>query len=251
MREHPARAEPGGAGRPVPAGLGEYVLAGSTLAYGVALGRLIPQKWHVPANVTAALVAVAAARRSGASAADCGLSRQAAGRGVRGGTAAAGVIAAVVASGSLADRTRRLFLQEQIAGHDGARALYEVLVRIPVGTALAEEVLFRGALLGVMLRRHPAGLAVALSSLCFGVWHVTPTMASLRSAAVGRAAHGRAGAPAAVAGVVGMTTAAGAGFAALRLRSGSVLAPAVAHAALNATAYLVARLAGRSGSAPA
>jgi len=228
-----------------PARLDEAVFVGGTLAYGIALQRVIPERWHVAANLAAALASLAVARRAGASSADCGL----AGGSVRCALGAGGAAAAVISAGivviSLPDRCRTLFSDERITGHGGGRAVYEVLVRIPVGTALSEEVLFRGAMLGVMLRRHSAAAAVAWASLCFGLWHVPPTLASLRSAALGRDTRDRVGAIAAVAAVVAVTAAAGAGFAALRLRSGSVIAAALAHAALNATAYVVARSAGR------
>ncbi len=48
--------------------------------------------------------------------------------------------------------------------------------------------------------------------------------------------------------VVLVTAMAGAGFAVLRLRLRSVAAPALAHAALNSMAYLVARRAGQRES---
>lgn len=228
-----------------PTALDAAVLAGGTLAYGIAAQRVIPERWHVPANVAAALASVMVGRRAGVSAADCGLGGGTVRRGLSTGSAAAVVVSAGIVAISVPDHVRALFSDERITGHGRGRAVYEVLVRIPVGTALAEEVLFRGALLGVMLRRHAAPASVALVSLCFGAWHVPPTMASLRSAALGRGARGRVGATASVAAVVAVTAAAGAGFAALRLRSGSVIAPALAHMSVNATSYLVARSAGR------
>jgi membrane protease YdiL (CAAX protease family) len=44
-----------------------------------------------------------------------------------------------------------------------------------------------------------------------------------------------------VAGTVAATTAAGVGFSLLRLRSGSVLAPVIVHAAINSSAFIAAR----------
>ena len=228
-----------------PTRLDEAVLASGALAYGVMLQTVIPERWHVPANAAAAVAAVAVARRAGASSADCGLAGGALRRGLGAGGAVAAAAAAGIVSISLSSRTRALFSDERITGHGGARAVYEVLVRIPVGTALGEEVLFRGALLGVLLRRHGTAAAVARASLCFGLWHVPPTLPSLRSSVLGRQAQGRVGAIAAVAAVVTVTAAAGTGFAVLRLRTGSVAAAVLAHAAVNATAYLVARSARR------
>lgn len=209
-----------------------------TLAYGLALQAVIPERWHVPANLAAALAAFA--RRAGASAADCGLAGGAVRHGLgAGGAAAAGIVAGIAAI-SLSSRTRALFSDERITGHRGGRAVYEVLVRIPVGTALGEEVLFRGALLGVLLRRHGTAAALARALLCFGLWHVPPTLPSLRSSVLGQHATGRVGGIPALVAVVAVTAVAGTGFAALRLRAGSVIA-ALAHTAVNAAAYLVAR----------
>lgn len=244
MGEKGAGRAGGGAGR-APAMLDEAVLVGGTLAYGLVLQRVIPDRWHVPANVAAVLASAAVARGAGASFADCGLSRDALRPSLSAGAAAAAVIGAGVMLAALPGRTRGLFSDDRVTGHGGKRAVYEALVRIPAGTALSEEVLFRGVMLGVMLRRHSVPVAVARSSLCFGVWHVLPAMASLRGAAIHRGVSGRAGAAAAVTGVVAMTAAAGAGLAVLRLRAGGVAAPVLAHAALNATAYLVARRTGR------
>lgn len=51
--------------------------------------------------------------------------------------------------------------------------------RIPRGTALGEEAMFRGALLGLFLRRHTRPTAVLASSTRFGLWHVLPTLDTL------------------------------------------------------------------------
>ena len=49
---------------------------------------------------------------------------------------------------------------------------YESLARIPVGTAVFEEVAFRGVLPGLIARTTTEPAAVGLSSLLFGLWHV-------------------------------------------------------------------------------
>ena len=46
--------------------------------------------------------------------------------------------------------------------------------------AAAEEIAFRGALLGLLLRRHRRATAVASSSLLFGLWHLLPTLPAMR-----------------------------------------------------------------------
>jgi hypothetical protein len=224
----------------------EALFGGCALGYGVLLHHVIPEKWHVPVNVAAALGSIAMARRAGASVSDCGVSSADLGAGLRTGGAAAAVVSGCILAAALPRPTRRLFAEDRITAHKPSRAVYEVLVRIPLGTAFSEEAIFRGAMLGVMLRRRPCQSAVVRASLWFGVWHVLPTLASLRSALLGKRFNGRVKAALAVSGVVGITAGAGTALAALRLRSRSVVAPVLAHAALNATAYLVARRAGRT-----
>ena len=53
--------------------------------------------------------------------------------------------------------------------------IYQTAVRIPLGTALFEELLFRGLLYGAFLRVSGHRGAILGSSAVFGVWHVRPT----------------------------------------------------------------------------
>jgi membrane protease YdiL (CAAX protease family) len=110
---------------------------------------------------------------------------------------------------------------------------------------MAEELIFRGALLGLYMQRHRPWVAVAMSSAVFGVWHVLPTIDSLGTNP------GAAGAAdsiflqsAAVAFIVLATGVAGAFFSWLRLRSGSILAPWLTHAGFNSIGYLGSRIEG-------
>lgn len=244
-RARSAAGPAGGSGR-TPGLLDEAALAGAAMAYGLA-HRVIPKRFYLSANVVAALASVTGAWRAGASLADCGLGRGTLRRSLGVGAAASAAVSAGVILAAMPVRTRELFSHDRVAGHGDRQAIYEALVRIPVGTALSEEVIFRGAMLGVMRRRHSAAAAITASSLCFGVWHALPALESLRDAAIHRHVSVRAGEAAAIAGAVAVTGAAGACFAALRLWTGSVIAPVMAHAALNATAYLVTRRVGAEG----
>ena len=139
-----------------------------------------------------------------------------------GASGSAAVVAggAVVAAAAL-PATRELFRDRRLSGVGRAEAAYQVAVRIPLATALAEELMFRGALLALFRRRRSTAAAVLWTSLLFGAWHVLPTIDDYPGSPAGAGA--------------------GAGLAWLRLRSGSVLAPALAHAALNVSAYLAGR----------
>lgn len=133
----------------------------------------------------------------------------------------------------LFERGRRLLRDERLAGIEGWRAAYQVLVRIPVGTALVEELVFRGVLLGAWL---PLGTseAVIASSLVFGLWHVAPTAILARTNRLP---------PVVVPGGVMLTAWVGIFFGWLRIETGSLTSPFLIHAlfnSLSAAAALVA-----------
>jgi uncharacterized protein len=221
----------------------ELVASAALLGWNLAINRLVPSAAYVPANLAVAGLSVLAARRWGVPAAGMGLARDRLARGLRVGLAASVPVVAVVALGALLPATRRFFLDERATTVEAGQVLYQTLVRIPLGTAVAEETLFRGALLGLLLQRHPRRRAVAVSSVLFGCWHVLPTLATLRlnpaGAAVGDDPLRTAGA---VLASVAATAVAGLGFTWLRLRGGSLAAPVVVHAALNSSAFAAARL---------
>ena len=106
-----------------------------------------------------------------------------------------------------------------------------------------------GSLLGLFTQRHSPATAAWMTSILFGVCHVLPTLRTLPMNPAGARVRGnlkRTGGAALAA--ITATTLGGYGLAWLRCRSGSVAAPAVAHATLNATAYLAARFVVRAAS---
>jgi membrane protease YdiL (CAAX protease family) len=217
------------------------------LAAGVLLGyhAAVHERWspgaRLAANLAAAASAVGVAAAAGLTLDEMGLSIEQAGRGLVYGTLVSLPIAAAIASVARAPRAGAFFADQRAANLSRRGAAYEMFVRIPFETGLSEEVLFRGVHLGMTRRLHPPPWAVARTSAAFGLWHVLPAIASLRRTDLGAAYAGsssrRAGA---IAATVIATALAGAVFALLRLRSGSVLAPAVVHSTLNATALACA-----------
>jgi uncharacterized protein len=182
------------------------------------------------------------------SVAELGLDPGAFGEGVRWGrlVVLAAAVAVALAAG-FGDRFRPIaaLLADRRAALSFHELVMAVLVRIPLGTALFEEVLFRGVLLGVFLSVGSVSFAVAWSSVAFGLWHVAPTIVALR--ANGVAPRSRAGRRA-VGGAVLVTGLAGVGFALLTLASGSLLAPFLAHWAVNAFGLLAAAVSQTSPS---
>jgi membrane protease YdiL (CAAX protease family) len=78
-------------------------------------------------------------------------------------------------------------------------------------------------------------LAVTVSSLVFGLWHIVPTMQLADLRGTPRTTTTLAG--------VAVTTVAGVIFCALRLASGSLLAPVLLHLATNCLGAVAARAA--------
>jgi membrane protease YdiL (CAAX protease family) len=193
-------------------------------------------------NLATAAGLTAFASQAGCSRADLGIRAEDAGQGLRVGLGAAVVVRGAVATAATLPATRELFRDRRVSAVGRAEAAYQVTVRIPLATALAEEMLFRGVLLALFRQRHSAAAAVLWTSLLFGAWHVLPTIDHYQgNPASDLIADAGRGQRLAVLVTTLSTAGAGAVFAWLRLRSRSVLAPILAHAALNVSAYLAGR----------
>ena len=104
--------------------------------------------------------------------------------------------------------------------------------RIVVATGIGEELLFRGAVYGLAARASRT-LAVMLSSIAFGWWHVVDALHAIHRVWPAAVAVGF------VAGTVALMTLVGvAVFAPLRRVSGSAWGPALLHASWNLGATL-------------
>lgn len=220
----------------------EWAMAVTSLALNALVNGPLPARYHVPASLAACATVSALAARSGAGIEEQGLSLRRVPRGFLYGLAAALPIVTGLGAGLCFERSRTFYREDFVAGASAGQAAYEALVRIPFGTALSEELIFRGALLGVFSRYHRDLLATAVCSLLFGLWHIAPTLSRIDAAGAGKSPCQKA---ALVAGSVGVTTAAGFMLAWLRLRSGSIVAPWIAHSAANATGYAGVQLAAR------
>lgn len=157
------------------------------------------------------------------------------------GTTLAVVVASVIVVAALVPATRDLFVDDRAGGAGIAGLLYQAVVRIPLGTAVFEEVAFRGVLLALFLRTMSPLRAVSWSSVLFGLWHVVPAWESLggNDAAAGVTADGF-GRAVGILGAVVATTIAGYLFCWLRLRADSLVSPLVAHVSTNSLAFTAA-----------
>lgn len=199
---------------------------------------------YVPVNLLAAGALLVAVRALGWSWAELGLARSALPAGLRWGGACAAVVAAGYAVAVAVPASREALAGGRDAASSTADVLDQVLVRIPLGTVVWEEIAFRGVLLGVLLRWLSPKVAVGASAVVFGLWHIRPALGGLPVDGVAEETSGRG--LSVVLTCVAMT-AAGAFLGWLRLRSGSTLAPAMLHLSTNAFGTLAAVAAHRWG----
>jgi len=206
------------------------------------LGLLGPpgDAWVSVSLLTGALVLIA--WTAGATRADLGLGLADTRAGVLYGAAAAGIVLLVLIVAAAIPATNG-FLHDSRAQISGGRMLYELAVPILLLTAIPEEFAFRGVLLGSALRLWGPWRASLITSALFGLWHIAPTVHTMSdNAAVAGASASLAGQVLVVFGSVAVTFLAGLVFCWLRLRSGSLIAPVMAHVATNGLALTVAWL---------
>jgi uncharacterized protein len=171
---------------------------------------------------------------------EMGLAKERTSAGLKWGAGAFFVVAAVLLAGVLLSEMVPLIatlLQDERASMFADDLWYVTLIRIPLGTAVFEEVAFRGVLLAAAMRVTSRWLAVGATSFVFGLWHIPPTMVARWINDVSAASLVGLGT---IVGAVLVTTLSGFGFAWLRLASGSLLAPILAHCATNSLALVAA-----------
>ena len=177
---------------------------------------------------------------TGATRADLGLERQYLRSGLLYGAGAFGLVFLVLVIGAVIPATNG-FLHDSRAQISGSRMLYELAVSILLLTAIPEEFAFRGVLLGSALRLWGPWRASLITSALFGLWHIVPTLHTMRdNRAVSFASASIIGESLVVLGSVAVTFVAGLVFCWLRLRSRSLVAPVMAHFATNGLALAVA-----------
>jgi membrane protease YdiL (CAAX protease family) len=210
------------------------LVLGLTVGVNVVRSTWVPDvgdPWiTIALGVAVGLVAGAAAM----SAAELGLDRASVPSGLRWGMGVVGVIAAGLLLALVVPDLRSL-LEDDRAEISLRSMLWRTVVVIPVATVLVEELLFRGVLLGLLQRLLSAGRALAACAAVFGLWHLLPVW---RGGGAGELAEG--GSIGAVAGTFVATFAAGLGFGWLRQRSGSLVAPVLAHIGTNSLTFAAA-----------
>jgi uncharacterized protein len=166
---------------------------------------------------------------------DLGLRRDTMSAGLAWGFGAFGFVFLVLLLAALLPATNG-FLHDSRAAISGGRMIYDLFVSILLGTVVPEEFAFRGVLHGAAVRTFRRWRAVLLTSALFGLWHIAPTLHTMSDNQTVR------NTPTAivVVGAVAATFVAGVIFSWLRLRSDSLIAPAIAHFATDGLALAFA-----------
>jgi uncharacterized protein len=208
------------------------------LAVAKVVDRAVPGA-HVAVGLGLIACLLAIARAQGLTTADLGLARSSWPAGLRWGAAAAALVGTAYALAYVTGPVREALPDGQ--GGLGRAALWTVLVVIPLGTVLPEELAFRGLLLALLGRRYGQLTASLLSSGLFGLWHVLPSLAGGTANATMASVVGAdaAGTMVRVVVTVVFTSLAGVVLCWLRRRSGSLLAPVLAHWTVNGLGVIV------------
>lgn len=189
-------------------------LAGALVGWSFTAGIEKPWRRH-PAAQAAYGTALAALAR-----APLGLRPPAVRSGLRAGIAVAGAVVAGVALTTLVPRVRAAMVERDMPSRPGRW----LGVEIPLGTVWSEEMAFRGALATVAAEAFGPTRGRLLQAATFGLTHVPDALGT--------------GEP--VVCTVVATGLAGWIFAVLAERSGSLLAPILAHLAINESGALAA-----------
>ena len=211
-------------------------------AHNLLVHRVLRPPADAALNLASAISLASFALRSGCTPAELGLDRADLRRGLRTGAIASVCCSASVGLAAALPSTRRFFLDARFRGMSRKETLYHAGLRIPVATALAEEILFRSALHALFAREHSLRTAMTWTSFTFGLWHILPTLDTFEGNPASHSVQDpvRARLMAAL-GTAVATAGAGFFFSFLRLRSRSVAAAVLAHATINIVALVIGK----------
>ena len=210
----------------------------SLAVYNLVQNTLLRKRGYVIGNLAATGIALLWARRSGLEWDDLGMDSKHLVKGI-----ALGTLASASASGSAVaignhENVQTVVDDERLKGLESGEIRYRLMVRFPLGTALFEEVLFRGVLPAVF-RHHTSARADLISAGAFAAWHVIPTAHAVSSNSRGRSLSRNRKATLVLVGSAAAGLA-GLGLSGMRRASSSLAAPWMTHATFNGLAFLKA-----------
>ncbi|HEU4319728.1 MAG TPA: CPBP family intramembrane glutamic endopeptidase [Acidimicrobiia bacterium] len=221
-------------------GRGTNAVLGLLAVHNLVQNTLLNERGYVTGNLVVSGLLVGVGRASGLTWEEMGLR----GGSLRDGLLVGGGASLAATAVGLVALAHPEMLDDDRAAASGDAVWRRALTRFPLGTALFEEVAFRGVLTALLRRAHPAARAEWLAAAAFSAWHVVPTGRALAGNRLGREMSpsqrlGAAVAGSAAAGVAGLA------LSAMRRGTGSLLAPWIAHSSFNTVSFLTASAAVR------
>jgi membrane protease YdiL (CAAX protease family) len=213
--------------------------------YNVVQNTLLSERGYVAGNAIATGVGLIWARASGLGWRELGMSRKDMAGGLRLGVGVATAASSLALLTRHHEKVRAMLNDDRLEDLSDREVWYRLLVRFPLGTALFEEVWFRGVLpaaLGQHGSRHPE----LFSTVAFGAWHLIPTAIAINANPSGRSLSFSRRAGLVIGGSVAAGLA-GLGFVAMRSVSSSLAAPWIAHGALNGLTFWIGLRSRRAG----
>ncbi|MCB0977761.1 MAG: CPBP family intramembrane metalloprotease [Acidimicrobiales bacterium] len=218
-----------------------WVIVTALAVVNVASNEWVPRAGYVPFAVAAAVLVIGAGvLLDGLDLEAFGFGRRQLGKGLRWGGTVGGVVAVVMLVGVAVPSTRELFEDRRVESMTFPGVLYAAFVRVPFGTVLLEEVAFRAVLPEMLAQRVSRRVAIGSAAVLFGLWHVLPSLGIATVNPVASDTIGGLPDWVVVCGSVLSTALVGVWFSFLRERSGSIIAPMLAHWSSNALGYLFA-----------
>jgi membrane protease YdiL (CAAX protease family) len=212
-------------------------------AHNVVQNSILNEDGYVPGNVVVATILTGLARDAGLAWEEIGL-----GRGDLRGSRRLGAWVLTASAAFLFVASRLPWLRHHLRDERApvlsrGETTRRALIRFPLGTALFEEVAFRGVLPALFANEARSGDLAAAGM--FAVWHLIPTHHALRVNGIAQGPSSRI-----VGTLVGSAAAGLAGYVLSRIRrkTGSILSPWLIHSAVNTTSYLAVTCAHNDGT---
>ena len=159
---------------------GAWAAVGLLVVSNVMSNRVLPPWAYLPWNVLIAVCLIVLAHRSGFDFTGVGLAFRRWHRPVGVGLLLVACTGFIFALGLVLPATKDAFIDARAGSTSFGGMLFQVLLRIPLGTALLEEVAFRGVL-PTLFGGNPAQVwrwkPILAASALFGAWHILPSSA--------------------------------------------------------------------------
>lgn len=204
-------------------------------AHNLIQNEYLNERGYVTGNLVMTAGMVALGRHAELDREDMGLGAGDLRKGLGVGVAAMLASVAFVAGAPNLPASSALLRDERAVAGSLPEAVRRGLTRFPLGTAVFEEVAFRGVLAPLLAAGRDHSNGDLASATIFALWHLVPTHHALIINRVGSSPRTRLFGTllgAAAAGVAGY------GLSWIRRRTGSLLAPWLIHSSINAGTYL-------------